>query len=1095
MLVHIVPGPFHGPMLCALAALLALEGALESIGSSVCIVAIGKPCSNTRNLSDPEPLNTPMIQATDVVPDQVTTSPIPIPPDKMPFGLSILAAILRFIGSYVDLWPVILAYSLCTVLTCLFVRQVFLIRKLKRSNATTGREYDSFVLNFIHLRGRIDKLLDHYKRQKRTIASLQHTLSVDGIVDLLGYVRHLEEAKTSATYQVEALRHWLADLFKETGEQKTQVEALQQQLQNQQGNSSRMDADFQALMHQRAQLRKELHLGNTLREALQGQVRELSQQKLQDESQRQALQRELDGAREVQSRDHNTHQAMRKQLEGLQKTKAVDDSYRSTLETQLTELQKDKSAADKDFLALDASFDELFELRMRAEDKVEDLQSDLDKNRKWLIELEKEHRELQYAHDQLENLYDGVQRRFEGQKITIQNLQAFNRDKEKDIGELCDENDELKRQLEASATDATERLQLQLDVTTREKHEAVEASKAAQVQLELNEKATADQLGELQADKSAANRALDILQEQVLLLEAAQTGADSRNAVLEKQLTGVSQELDQQNQALETGKTVSAQLEAGFAKQLQTLQSQLQEQKDRREKDSKRYKDDYAMLQQRVADHEASIEEAWKISNASTQQSEAHLSEKQVLQSRVEVMAQQVAELRSNQGRDREQHDALRREIEDLKVQNRAASENVQQSNDQMTRMVSAWQEDKATRQSLESQVAELAQQAEEATREKAQLRSTIEAMNAEGMQLQERIRTLELPVDLNFDWDTDPFIESIRNDTIGRESVDGLQENQQGTALPQTSTAVQQYPPTSAEESLLTNSAATEGPSLVQGPSDETAQFLDDNFFDDQWIMESFQTDFDFQNAFGDEATGTNQPGSSHAVLSDPTGVVEAAQPPSADAPYFAQLQADVPQASSSAYVNPSVISFGDSGNMAAGTFNPGPMFNIEDRDDRPQAQFPSADVDFAPIGSMNGLAQASPTAETAFNVGNPQQVGQFRLPQTDFLFSASDAVRAARPIAQPVTRDRALRRRQRDWAARQHQHVQQPSSENQVPEEQPGPSSAPAPSQPRSTGLTFEEPDTSEVERAFADSSMQTTRAQPLVRHIRNEGSESEP
>ncbi|KAL9127568.1 MAG: hypothetical protein Q9217_003585 [Psora testacea] len=973
-----------------MSAVYTIEAGLESMKSSICNAAIGKTCFNTRNLSDPYPLNTPMFSPATTLEPQIpqsnTAVPVSTSPEPLPIWSSILNALLCLLKSYIDFWPIVLAYFLCALLTILFVRQIFLMRQLKLSKSTTKRHFDSLGLGFYQLRARVKQLLDLNQRRKRRIASLQKALSANGHI-----------------------------------------------------------------------LRQQHDLVNKMHGSLQKQVRDLNGSKQQAESQCQALQKELGDARKAQSHYSDAHQATQKQLKDLQHAKALEDEHRSTLEKQLTDAQDKKKAAKADYRALDKSYEEVCLYRDRSEHKIKALQRQVEKIQGYYGKLEKEHSELQHAHEQLEKFYDSVQRGHESQKKTIKNLEAFNKNEQRMVGELCEENDQLKKQLETADHAGTIRVQGQLDTANSEREEAIEASKASQ-------------------EQEAARRA-----------EAGFGGQRS----------------------------VATEAHEDLKKQLQGLQSELQRQKDGRDKDNKQHESDYAMLQEQVTSYDASIEEARILSQVSNEQSKALLSEKQALQSRIEMLTLQLAELKRSQSSDKEEHKGLRQEIDDLKSRNQTASEMVKQAEDQVSRMASAWQDDKAAKQSLESQVNELFKQTEGAKQEIAQLKSHIEAMNAEGVRLQERIRFLEEPID----WENDPFFESLRLDTTPQTGADATHQGQQDEALNQSSAVGEQYPALTDEERRLISLTDFEKTSLTQGSGAEPNQSMGSDNVGAYSMTDNAQNIWDFQAFVDPETPATSLPATAqgHDDLTGPAETALSAQSLPSITPPFAQYQATPPQPNLPNFIEPLTISFEHRGNLEASSSNHGPMFGTEARETQPQIQIPNSEFTFTtPIATMDTSTAANPGSGSTSNLEATDTVSAFQPVETGHRFSAKDATNSERIFARPVTRNRALRQRQKGWAAEKASDVQQTScnvvasnenaasasnapttgdaaSEERVEwenvpifndNEQAGPISAAEPFTSSSTGLAFEEPDTSELERVFNDPTIPTSEAKQVTR-----------
>ena len=322
------------------------------------------------------------------------------------------------------------------------------------------------------------------------------------------------------------------------------------------------------------------------------------------------------------------------------------------------------------------------------------------------------------------------------------------------------------------------------------------------------------------------------------------------------------------------------------------------------------------------------------------------------------------------------------------------------------------------------------------------------------------------------------------------------------------------------AEERPLISLIADNNASAAQTSTGETAQNTGDDSVNDLSMVSLEPNAGDFHGSDTHVPATVTQPVLTQAPQNDATETADtftSAQLLSSGAPFFAQYQAAAFQPSLPAYIAPSNLSFDSMGYSAASSLGPAPTLSSDSFGTWPQPQVSSTDAPLAaPTLTITNSTVAHPSTEATSKPGESEGSSQHQPPETDSLFSALDAVRARRRFAKPVTKNRALRQRQKEWAARKDSQAAQASSSCEASNENaasastaptidaatdeqgvewedvPIPSStqdseassAPAPFSTISTGPAFEELDYSELERAFNDAFMPIFTPESLAR-----------
>ncbi|KAL9630237.1 MAG: hypothetical protein Q9164_006523 [Protoblastenia rupestris] len=1093
----------HGWTLGIMSAVYYIEAGLEAMKSSICNAAFGGNCFNTRSLTDPYPLNTPLfspptISEPHVVPPEATT-PLFKPLEPLPFWpllLRDISGLQPLVHSFESQWPAILAYFLCALSTLLFLRQVFVTRQGQLGKSILEQHFDSLGLSFYQLRLQVEKLLDLNKLRKRTIATLQNALSERGVRDLLSQVSSLEEAKLRAMATIEALNERIEDLCRVASQQKTAFEAIQEQLSDLQGQKSQLRADLETLGQRNTEFQQQYELEKTMREAAQTQGRKLNDANQKDQSQLQALQKELDDTRQTQSQDNDALQAAQKQLDHLQRAKSEDEGHRSTLERQLTDLQEDKNAGEADYQALEHEFDELSAHRMAAEDKAEKLQRDIDMYRKWKDDLETENDDLQLRHEQLEQQHGNLQRGHESQKLRIQRMEGSIQKKETEASKHREEMEQLEKQLETSDQTATARVQQELDAANRGKEEAVQASRVAQQQLEANAKDKDDQIRQMQADKAAADQGREAAEGKLSQAEATQKESD-------KQIAAQMEQLDQQKQVLETGKDSTTKIHDGLRQQVQQLQLQLEEQQEGRRAENELHSQQVKALEKDVEGAQAANKTANDDSSSAKQRCEELESERAEAKRESDVLKQELGTLRTSNATGYQQLQALQHYAQNMW--------------DELQRKEALIKEQNESNETIQGLLSDLDERKEaeeaEAKKEIANLEEKLQQMQSERDDAQARIDSLMEP----FDWQNDLYLGEVSAEQataqLGQLPPPTVYS---GGGLPQDSTMVGQEPADNINERIFQALTNFDDTSLAQGPSQNVQQEGNDNV-GDLSMLDGEQAQQDPVETTGD----TTIPASTFA----------------SNAQSLAEMQANAPQPTLPANVSPSALVLNNAGDPTAANVDVGSTLNPVALNDSSQVEVPRSDFSFAAQPgittgfAMAGPIEAMPRYESLIGQEATGNVSHFKPPETNFLFSGKDAAQSARKIARPVTRDRAKRQRQIDWAASRNLQAQQAASNGAAATEnaasassaptiteaaaaeedeeadvdwedvptlqgnqQPGPSSTPAPPAAPTTGLAFEEPDISELDRAFADPTIPTYTSTRLTRRTGEEPNEDE-
>ena len=949
-------------------------------------------------------------------------------------------------------------------------------------------------LLFYQAYGQTQRLLDIVAMLKAEIADLRRSLSAQGIHDLLDQVARLVQANSQSEYQIGALRQWVLELFRDNAQSTSRADVAQQQLQHVQTEKSEIEATLQTLDQQHKQL---CATEKTQREGLEKQLREARDIKEPSVQQLEELRRALTDARQDHDRDVSAHQLMQEQLHELRTAKDHDADLLARSEGRVEQLAKDVQSALAKVETLKAEYDALRQEMTEVEAQKGNLQGTLQRRERALETAHQDSQELEVQlsdqrveTERLEGLYNQARRTVVLQEKAVSRNEEFKRKRNAELEVLATDNEKLQEQLGKSEEAADARVQESLDAARGERDMALREAEAARERLEKNEKEVPEQIVRLHAEKKAADEGLRASQEQVSRLEAAQRAAEEGSAGLALQVAGLHKLMADHHDNLVAENKVAKKVRQDLEQQVQQFNKQLQEQKEGREKDKKHFDEDYATLMEQVSGYDKSIEEAQGLSRVSEERERTLSSEKETLRGQKEALTQQMTQLQVSQGQANEQHDALRRANSELQARMNTQHGLLLQAGQRVRSMEKAMERDKATIQDLVRQAGEHSTRAAADKEERARLESKIAAMDAEGVQLQEQLsfyQQMHEPLEFNDPSFSDPFA-SLALDADEDWSVTDAQRAQMEAIFGEEMGAAEQYPAGSVEERLQTALSGEEQTSAApQLPSGEAGQ---------------------------ESGSGETQPMGLGAGQGDASAAAQA--PQSAQVP--SSIDTWIPdEVDWSLWIEPSDLG-NDQGDSSAPGNPETPSQDYHEAWQRSlEGQGPPPGFDFVgPAIPRTGAAVADPSTWTIFDAessatgsqpkpdlssteSQPQpSEGPSGVPQANFLFSSRDATSHARLIAKPVTQNRALRQRQKDWAAGKHPEAPGASSSKDAPKEDtPSVPSDPktkggapeqagaavediltppthVPSDPparRDEGPAFEEPDLSELDRVFND------------------------